>query len=461
MLSKNNYYLTDIFNAGLMAADPYNAVLKAVIIEHEKLHIAGLSYDLAAFKRIVVIGAGKATARMALAIESLLDSRIHAGLIIVKAGQTEPLRIIEQIESSHPVPGECGVRGTVRVLEMAYAADEDTLVICLLSGGASALLVSPVTGLTLQDKQETTHLLLTAGASISELNTVRKHLSAVKGGRLAQAVYPAQLITLILSDVIGDPLDVIASGPTAADNSTFTDAWMVILKYGLLERLPSTVSNYLQRGMAGKELETIQQNSPCLARTHNLIIANIHQALLAAQEKSGQLGFPPRMVSDSLQGEARVAAQQMANIVRAELAKMKENERCCLLFGGETTVTVTGTGKGGRNQELTLAFALEIEGLHGVAFLSAGTDGTDGPTDAAGAMVDGSTAAIARSLGIDPLSYLDNNDSYTFFQQLDAAAGGYCHFKTGPTGTNVMDIQIVLLNNAESSPAQANSISTG
>lgn len=454
MLLKEGHHLTEIFNAGLRAADPYNAVLRVVKIEHQRLHISGQSYSLAAFKRVVVIGAGKATARMALAIESLLNGRIDSGLIVVKNGHTEPLSIIEQIESSHPVPGESGVHGTIRVLEMAQAANDDTLVICLLSGGASALLVSPVAGLTLQDKQEATRLLLNAGASISELNAVRKHLSAVKGGRLAQAVFPAPLITLILSDVIGDPLDVIASGPTAADNSTFNDAWSVVLKYGLLDSLPSRVSNYLRSGMAGNEPETMQPNAIGLSQTHNFIIANIHQALLAAQEKSGQLGFASRVVSDTLQGEARIAAHHLAEIARSELATMEVNTRRCLLCGGETTVTVAGYGIGGRNQELALAFSLEIEGLQGVAFLSAGTDGTDGPTDAAGAMVDGTTATIARSLGIDPLSYLDHNDSYTFFQQFDAATGKHCHLKTGPTGTNVMDIQVVLLSKEESSSAQ-------
>jgi hydroxypyruvate reductase len=443
--------LLDIFNAALAAVDPYNAVLKAAKVEGDQLRIAGAKYDLAAFDRIIVVGAGKATARMALAIESLLGSKIDAGLIVVKDGHIAPLAIIEQVESSHPVPGEAGVAGTVRVLEMAHAATEKTLLICLLSGGASALLVAPVAGvtlpgITLQDKQEATRLLLNAGASIAELNAVRKHLSMVKGGRLAQAAYPAQVVTLILSDVIGDPLDVIASGPTAQDNSTFADAWAVIVKFGLQEELPPRVVDYLQRGIAGRVAETVKENNPRLDKTRNIIIASIHQAMAAAQEKSAQLGFVTRMISDTLQGEAREAARFLAQAARAELAVMKPNERRCLLCGGETTVTVRGTGKGGRNQEFALAFALEIEGCQGVTLLSAGTDGTDGPTDAAGAMVDGRTTSWARSLGIDPISHLDNNDSYTFFQQFDAATGAHSHLKAGSTGTNVMDIQIVLLN---------------
>ncbi len=438
--------LVDIFNAALAAVDPYNAVLKSTKVESDQLYIAGAKYDLAAFDRIIVVGAGKATARMALAIESLLGRKIAAGLIVVKDGHKEPLSIIGQVESSHPVPGETGVAGTLRVLEMAHAADEKTLFICLISGGASALLVAPAAGLTLQDKQEATRLLLNAGASIAELNVVRKHLSMVKGGRLAQAAYPAQVVTLIVSDVIGDTLDVIASGPTAPDDSTFADAWVVIAKYGLQEKLPPRVTDYLQRGIAGQVAENVKEHDPCLDKTRNVIIASIHQAMAAAQEKSAQLGFVTKTISETLQGEAREAARFLAQAARAELAVMKPNERRCLLCGGETTVTVRGTGKGGRNQEFALAFALEIEGCQGMTLLSAGTDGTDGPTDAAGAMVDGRTASWARSLGIDPLSHLDNNDSYTFFQQFDAVTGTHSHFKTGATGTNVMDIQIVLLN---------------
>jgi glycerate 2-kinase len=337
---------------------------------------------------------------------------------------------------------------------MVRAPDARTLVICLLSGGASALLVAPVEDITLQDKQETTQLLLNAGASIFELNAVRKHLSSVKGGGLARAAYPAQLVTLILSDVIGDPLDVIASGPTAPDNSTYADAWAVIEKYALQEKLPPRVVGYLQHGIAGQAPETVKGNDPCIRKTHNAIVAGLHQALAAAQGKAAQLGFVARTISASLQGEARDAAHFLAQAARAELDGMKPEERHCLLCGGETTVTVRGTGMGGRNQELALAFALEIAGDPGVSLLSAGTDGTDGPNDAAGAIVDGRTMSKAQSLEIEPRNYLDNNDSYTFFQNFDAAAGALSHLKTRPTGTNVMDIQIVLLNKEESSSAQ-------
>jgi hydroxypyruvate reductase len=437
--------LPDIFNAAVAAVDPYNAVLKAARVEHEQLHVAGMKYDLAAYDRIIVVGAGKATARMALAIESLLGGKITTGLIIVKDGHTAPLSIVEQVEAAHPVPNQAGIEGAQSILQLVRAADAKTLVMCLLSGGASALLVAPVAGISLQDKQEATRQLLNAGASIFELNAVRKHLSMVKGGRLAQAAFPAQLVTLIVSDVIGDPLDVIASGPTSPDQSTFADAWAVIEKFGLQEKLPPRVAGYLQRGIAGLVPETMKENDPSMDKTQNVIIAGIRQALYAATEKAGQLGYAAMTISDALEGEASDAARFLAQTARAELDVMQPGERRCLLCGGETTVTVRGTGKGGRNQELALAFALEIGGCQGVSLLSAGTDGSDGPTDAAGAMVDGTTAARARSLGVDPFSYLVNNDSYTFFQQFDAASGAHCHFKTGPTGTNVMDIQILEL----------------
>ncbi|MHB1290691.1 MAG: HAD-IIB family hydrolase [Sulfuricella sp.] len=437
--------LTHIFSAALAAVDPFQAVLNAAKLENDCLTVAGAAYPLEDFSRIIVVGAGKATARMALAIEALLDERISAGLIIVKEGHAASLGKIEQIEASHPVPNEAGVAGAQRILDMVRAADERTLVICLLSGGASALLVAPVAGVTLQDKQEVTALLLKAGATIGELNAVRKHLSAVKGGRLAQAAYPAQMVTMILSDVIGDRLDVIASGPTAPDGSSFGYAWSVIEKYGLKEKTPVRVMNYLQRGIAGLAPETVKDGEPCLLVTRNVIVGGIGRALAAAQEKSRQLGFAAEIVTAELQGEARDAARFLALTARMTQAGLKAGERRCLLFGGETTVTVRGTGKGGRNQEIALAFAMEIDGLEGVTLLSAGTDGGDGPTDAAGALVDGNTAGRARRLGMGPVAYLDDNDSYGFFQQLDAMSGTRNHFTTGPTGTNVMDLQIILL----------------
>jgi glycerate-2-kinase len=330
---------------------------------------------------------------------------------------------------------------------MARQADEHTLFICVISGGASALLVAPVAGVTLVDKQEVTNLLLKAGASIEELNAVRKHLSLVKGGRLAQAAFPAQVVTLILSDVIGDRLDVIASGPTAADVSTFAEAWAVIEKYRLQNTIPERVSHHLQQGIAGNLAETIKQDDECMGKVHNVIVGGLGVALNAAREKSRQLGLRAEIIKTDLQGEAREAAQYLAHAARAALKQMQPDELRILLSGGETTVTVKGTGMGGRNQELALAFALDIEGQEGVSLLSAGTDGSDGPNDAAGALVNGHTASRARQLGIDAVEYLADNDSYHFFRKYDAETGEHTHFITGPTGTNVMDVQLMLLQN--------------
>ena len=438
--------MTSIFNAALDAVDAFAAVLNAVKLEGETLRVADTNYPLEAFDRIIVVGAGKSAAHMAQAMEHLLEKRIATGLIVTKYGHTQPLDIVRQLEAAHPVPDEAGMAAAQQMLKLVQDADVCTLVICLLSGGASALLTAPADGLTLQDKQQATGLLLKAGASIGELNAVRKHLSAVKGGRLAQAIQPAQLLTLILSDVIGDRLDVIASGPTAPDPSTFADALKVVASYGLNDKMPPRVMQHLQNGSDGQIAETVKAGDPCLATTQNAIVGNLDLALAAAEHKARTLGYHSEIVAREVQGEAREVAQSLARHARVTLPTLQPGERQCLIYGGETTVTVHGDGKGGRNQELALAFALEAEGLEGVSLFSAGTDGSDGPTDAAGAMVDGRTAATARRLDIDAQEYLDNNDSYSFFHRLDALSGSGCHVITGPTGTNVMDIQLLLLS---------------
>lgn len=432
-----------IFEAGLAAVDPYRAVMAALSISDDTLQIADRRYDLTEFDNIYVLGAGKATARMALAVEFLLGERIVAGAIVVKYGHCVPLRHIKQFEADHPVPDQAGVVATHHILQLAYDADERSLVITLLSGGASALLVAPTEGITLKDKQQTTRLLLNAGADIRELNAVRKHLSAIKGGRLAQAVYPAQSLTLILSDVIGDPLEVIASGPTAPDDSTYAEAMQVIRRYELVTQIPQAVLRHLQAGQQGLVAESVKRNAPCWGKTQNMVVANLRLALHAALDTAQQQGFSSRIVNDAVSGEAREVALQLAELARQELAQMQSGERRCLLSGGETTVTVRGKGQGGRNQELALAFAIAIAGMRSVSLFSAGTDGTDGPNDAAGAYVDGAT--VAKVDGLAAHRYLEDNDSYAYFQQLDEMSGGQLHFKPGPTGTNVMDMQILLL----------------
>lgn len=444
-LMNKNTMLSEIFNAAIVAVDPYQAVRNFVRLEHGVLSVADVKYELASYQHILVVGAGKAAARMALAIEALLGSRISSGLIIVKDGHRAPLQIIQQVEAAHPVPSQAGMDATQKILQMVQHADEQTLIICLISGGASALLLAPAADLTLADKQSVTGQLLKAGASIEELNAVRKHLSRVKGGGLAQAAYPAQLATLILSDVIGDRLDVIASGPTAEDKSTFAEAWAVIEKFQLQTSVPVAVARQLQQGVAGTVAETVKAGDACLLKVQNVIVGGLGIALNAAKEKSIQLGTRAEIIRADLQGEARDAAHFLADAARSALKHMQSGERRILLCGGETTVTVRGAGLGGRNQELALAFALETEGWPGVSLLSAGSDGSDGPNDAAGAIVNGNTAIQSRKLEIKPEPYLADNDSYHFFQKFDATSGAHTHFITGPTGTNVMDIQIILL----------------
>ncbi|NTW59218.1 MAG: glycerate kinase [Nitrospirae bacterium] len=441
----NRGLLLDMLNAALAAVDPYRAVTRALRVEGSRVAAGGSVYDLNIFDRVLVIGAGKATASMAAAVEDVLGGRIDRGVIVVKYGHAGNLRKIEQVEAAHPVPDEAGVQGTQRILELVRRTDEKTLVICLLSGGGSSLLVAPHRGITLEDKQRTTELLLKAGATIDEMNTVRKHLSAVKGGRLAQIAHPATVLTLILSDVIGDRLDVIASGPTTSDSTTFSDAAAVIERYRLKATLPGPVNAFVERGIAGQEPETARSVDACFLRTRNVIVGSNAQALAAVREKVAALGWRPEVVTTELSGDVRDAARLLARKAVAALDEMTQGEKRCLLSGGETTVVVRGTGKGGRNQELALAFALEIAGVEGITLLSAGTDGTDGPTDAAGAVVDGSTAAAARSIGIHPEVYLGNNDSYAFFRRIDSLLGEKHHILIGPTGTNVMDIQIILV----------------
>ncbi|MDP2683357.1 MAG: glycerate kinase [Deltaproteobacteria bacterium] len=438
--------LYSIFYAGVEAVDPYRLVLQAVRLDERNLKIGDMSYDLNHFKNIIVIGAGKAAAPMAQAIESVLGRFIADGRIIVKYGHAAILKRIKVMEASHPVPDEAGVKETENIIKMLQRADEQTLVICLISGGASALLVSPADSITLEDKKIVTELLLKAGATIDELNTVRKHLSKVKGGRLIQIASPVAVVTLILSDVIGDRLDVIASGPTTPDPTTFKDAMAVIKKYRIEKRLPSKVLKLLRQGINGMIKDTPKGDESFFRKTKAVVIGSLKNAIASARGKAISLGFNTDIITYELQGEARDAARYLsARAIEVRNSTKKRGNPRCLISGGETTVTVKGKGVGGRNQELALSFAMEIEGMKGIIMLSAGTDGTDGPTDAAGAIVNGNTAILARELGIIPEIYLENNNSYNFFKRLDFLSKRRYHFLTGPTGTNVMDIQIILV----------------
>ncbi len=437
--------LIDIYRSGLRAADPLRAVTRHLFLADDVLSATGVEHDLKGFQRIIVIGAGKGTAPMAKAVEELLGDRIDRGIIVVKYGHSGSLLKIVQREAAHPLPDEAGVHATEEIRELLNKAGEETLVVCLLSGGASSLLVAPADGITLNDKRVITDLLLSAGADIYELNSVRKHISAVKGGRLAETAYPATILTVILSDVIGDRLDVIASGPTVPDSSSFRDALHVIHKYSLEGKIPSSIFSRLHLGVAGVIPDTPKSGAVFFQSVHNIVVGSIKQSIEAARARAMEMGFEPRILTDELQGEAREAARLLAQATLSARVSMKVGERRCLIAGGETTVTVRGTGKGGRNQELALAFALEIEGVEGISLLSVGTDGTDGPTEAAGAAVDGTTAPKARKRGMNPAEYLDNNDSYGFFRKFEELTGEKVHLTTGPTGTNVMDMQIILI----------------
>lgn len=410
------------------------------------------------FKRLLVAGFGKASYHMAVALaDELDDGMVSDGIVITKyghaqlqgsgaRGQGPGMGRIKVYEAGHPIPDENGIRATESIRELVRSADEHDLVVCLVSGGGSALLVSPYEGIGLKEKQRITDLLMKSGADIVELNAVRKHLSRVKGGRLAELAWPAEVVSLMISDVIGDPLDVIASGPTAPDNSTFQDALDSIGKFNLVEKAPESIIEVLKRGAAGTIPETPKKDNRVFQHVQNIIIGSNRKAIEAARMSARSAGLDVEVLSTGLTGSARDVGKWLALKAKDAKARRQEGSEAqikknpkCLISGGETTVVVTGDGKGGRNTELALSFAMEIKGAKGVTLLSAGTDGTDGPTDAAGAVVDGETIVRAGAMGLDPRSYLDRNDSYTFFKQTDSL------LITGPTGTNVMDVQIAVI----------------
>lgn len=440
-VSELRAHARDIFDAGVRAADPLKVIQQLVHVDGDRLTAGDCNYDLAKFRKISVIGAGKAAARMALALEELMGTRIADGLVVVKAGHGLPLKKIRVIEAAHPVPDEAGLWGARQVMELLAGACEQDLIIFLISGGASALLPAPAGRITLVDKQRTTRALLASGATIGEVNAVRKHISKLKGGRLAQLVAPATLVSLILSDVVGDALEDIASGPTVADPSTYADCLGIIRRYSLQEKIPAAVLDHLARGANAELEETPKPDSAAFGKARNIIVGSNRTALAAAQRQAEALGYHTMILSDAVEGESRSVAAEHAALVRAiqETDTPPINRPACLLAGGETTVTVRGNGLGGRNQEYALAAAMEIDGADGVVALSAGTDGTDGPTDAAGAIVDGATIARGKAKGLTAVEFLRRNDSYHFLQATDDL------MRTGPTLTNVMDLQVWLI----------------
>ena len=449
---------TEIITAALNAVDPEQAIRRHVRREGKWLYVGKQRYDLSGFERIFVVGGGKAGSPMAAAIADLLGDRLTAGVVNVKRGYTasrwqvrfgsQPPSLsphrpslplgLDIVEAGHPLPDEAGLAGARRIFELLDGLSERDLVICLISGGGSALLPLPAPGITLEDLQALTDALLRCGATINEFNSVRKHCSQIKGGQLARRAAPAALVCLILSDVVGSPLDTIASGPTAPDPTTFADAYNVLDRYDILDAVPPSVVVHLWRGMAGEIAETPKPGDPCFRRVRNLIIGDNRMAARAAQAEAERLGFRSQLLTTYVEGEAREVARVCAALAK-EMADsgIPLAPPACLILGGETTVTVRGQGRGGRNQELALAAALALEGWERTMVVSLATDGTDGPTDAAGAVATGSTIARARALGLDPIAHLADNDAYPFF-----AALGDLIF-TGPTNTNVNDLVFI------------------
>ncbi|MFC1541149.1 glycerate kinase [Candidatus Latescibacterota bacterium] len=434
----------EIFSNAVKAADPYFCIKKSVILRDgenggQSVIIGSKEYPTSTFKNIYVVGGGKASARMGQALEEILGDRITGGWINTKDEHAVPLKHITVHECSHPVPDSRGVEGTEKIIDILSKADESTLVICLLSGGGSALMPAPAEGITIEEKQEVTKLLLSAGADIGELNAIRKHLSSLKGGGMARFAAPAALHVLILSDVIGDRLDTIASGPAVSDSSTFSDCFDICTKYGVTDLLPPGVLERFKRGVNGEIPETAKPGDEFLTLTENTLIGNNVMSVNAARTTAESMGFNTIVLSTFFRGEASELGTFFASIASEILMTGNPVKTpVCIIGGGETTVTVRGKGMGGRNQEMALSAAFGISGLRDVVFLSGGTDGTDGPTDAAGGIVDGNTINIGKEQELNYNEFMGNNDSYHYLK----ATGDL--LITGPTGTNVMDIQILL-----------------
>ncbi len=429
-----------IFDAAVRAVDPAEAIHRHVRREGARLSIGAESVDLDKVRQVVVAGLGKAGASMAGAIEEILGERISRGLVVTKYGHVQPTKTIRLHEAGHPVPDAAGLAGAQALLDQVTGLTPDDLVLVLISGGGSALTPAPVAGITLAEKQALTKALLACGADIREMNTLRKHISRIKGGQLARAAAPARVFTLILSDIVGDPLDAIASGPTVPDPTTYADALRILDKYRIRGEIPASIRTYLEAGAAGQHAETPKPEDPLFGRVKSLMVASNIQALEAAEGEARRLGLQAMILSSFIEGETKEIARMHAALameVRASGHPM--SAPVCLITGGETTVTLKGKGKGGRNQEFALAAGLDIAGMPDVVIFSAGTDGTDGPTDAAGAVVDGSTVERAKALGLNPRAALDGNDAYPFFEKLGDLV------ITGPTRTNVMDVRLVLV----------------
>ncbi len=429
---------TEIFLAGLEGVKPDNLIKRFISIEQYNLQIENFQFDLSTIANIYIVGVGKASAAMAKSIESIFGRRITEGHIITKYEHSVPLHFIGITEAGHPVPDENGIKGTELIMSIAKKAEKNDLMICLISGGGSALLTDVPEGCSLDDLKDLNNILLKSGATIFEMNCIRKHLSKVKGGLLAKTAYPSRVVSLILSDVIGDPLDVIASGPTAHDPTTYADAISIINKYNIKNEIPIQIYQLLEDGVNNKRQETLKESDEALQLTSNLIIGTNKLALKIAKEKAELFGYETKIITDKIEGNVIDVAKYIIDSIK-NAKKENTHKKSCLLFAGETTIKVEGEGLGGRNQHLALLIAKLLEDEPGITFLSAGTDGTDGPTDAAGAVVDSFTSQTASDLQLNMEHYINNCDSYHFFQEVHGLV------KTGPTQTNVMDLMVALV----------------
>lgn len=443
-----------IMRAALNAVEPGAAVRQHLRVVNKqltigKLHSLDQAYQLDDYDRVLVVGGGKAGAPMAAAVAEILGPRLTDGVVVVKHGHvidgpatTGPLQIVE---AGHPIPDEAGLRGAARIADMLSDTSSRDLVLCLISGGGSALMTYPGPGISLTDLQALTQVLLRCGATINEINTIRKHISQLKGGQLAQLASPSPVVSLILSDVVGDPLEVIASGPTVPDPTTFGDAWSILERYEVLADVPASITKHLRAGLKGDISDTPKPGDPIFDKVQNVIIGSNRLAAQAAAEQAQRLGFDSLLLTTFLEGEAREVARAIAGLakglVRGETMHPVGSALTwpvCLILGGETTVTLHGDGKGGRNQEMALAAALSLNNWKGILIAFLATDGSDGPTEAAGAFVDGDTLTRAARLGLNAAAYLARNDAYHFFHELGDL------IITGPTNTNVNDLAIIL-----------------
>ncbi|MEN6446508.1 MAG: glycerate kinase [Syntrophaceae bacterium] len=440
--------LKEIFLKALERVDPYRMITGNIRTTGDMLSItqeeSTLTEDLSRYDELLVLGIGKAAVKMARAIEEILGDRITRGSVITKYGHAEKLRKIHVLEASHPIPDRNSINGAQELYRLAHDADEKTLIINLVSGGGSALFTLPQEGISLEDTREVTKILLDCGADIKEINCIRKHLSRVKGGHFARISHPARMINLILSDVVGDRLDTIASGITVADNTTFAQARDILRKYHLEDRVPASITGLIQSGVDGNIPDTPKEGDPVFGNVVNVLLGNNLSACRSARRRGEELGYHAHVLTSSLTGEAREIAKFFTSIARDLEKGISEFKKPALIItGGETTVTIRGKGKGGRNQEMALAFLADlVDGsvdLGSISFLSAGTDGNDGPTDAAGAFVSSGIKENMERLGLKADDFLGNNDSYHFFEATDHL------FKTGPTGTNVCDIQLLIV----------------